>query len=77
MNDNDNAQYAQYAHVVGLETMTTKEHSITRAFEHAKGTKGTHQYKEIGDDIAVGTIYLKKSILNGDVPDTIDVTVVW
>ena len=51
--------------------------TITRDFEHAKETKGTHQYKETGDDIAVGTIYLKKPVLKGDVPDKITVTVVW
>lgn len=53
------------------------KHTIDRQFEHAKETKGTHQYKEIGDDIAIGTIYLKKATLADGVPDTIIVTVVW
>ena len=55
----------------------TDNKTITRVFEHAKETKGTHQYKEVGDDIAVGTIYLKKPVLKGDVPKEITVTVVW
>jgi len=50
---------------------------INREFEHAKETKGTHQYKEIGDDLAIGTIYLKKPVLTDGVPDKITVTVEW
>jgi hypothetical protein len=59
--------------------MATTEHTINREFEHAKETKGTHQYKEIsdGDDVAIGTIYLKKHILTDSVPDKIAVTVEW
>ncbi len=61
--------------IAGLEIMTPN--TITRTFEHAKETKGTHQYKEIGDDIAVGTLYIKKSVLNGEIPDKVTVTIVW
>jgi len=57
--------------------MTTKEHKIEREFEHSKETKGTHQYREIDDDIKIGTIYLKKHALTDGVPDRIAVTVVW
>jgi len=57
--------------------MTTKEHKIEREFEHSKVTKNTHQYKEIGDDIEIGTIYLKKHALSDGVPDKIAVTVEW
>ena len=57
--------------------MTTEEHSITRTFTYAKETKGTHQYKEIGDDLAIGTVYLKKPVLKDGVPDKIAVTVEW
>jgi len=51
--------------------------TINREFEHAKETKGTHQFKEIGDDLAIGTIYLKKPVLKDGVPDKIAVTVEW
>ena len=57
--------------------MTTPEHSITREFVHAKETKGTHQFKESGDDVAIGTIYLKKHVLTDSVPDKITVTMEW
>jgi len=57
--------------------MATKEHKIEREFEHSKETKGTHQFKEIGDDIKIGTIYLKKPVLADGVPDRINVTVEW
>ena len=57
--------------------MATKEHQIEREFEHAKETKGTHQYKEIGDNLKIGTIYLKKHALADGVPDKITVTVEW
>lgn len=60
---------------VGYENMT--EPNITREFQHAKETKGTHQYRETGDDTAIGTLYLKKAILKDGAPDTITVTVVW
>ena len=53
------------------------EPNITREFQHAKETKGTHQYRETGDDTAIGTLYLKKAILKDGAPDTITVTVVW
>ena len=66
----------RYAHY-GRDNVTTKEHTINREFEHAKETKGTHQYKEIGDDIKIGTIYLKKHALTDGVPDKISVTVEW
>jgi hypothetical protein len=51
--------------------------TINREFEHAKETKGTHQFREIGDDVAIGTIYLKKHALTDSVPDKIAVTVEW
>ena len=57
--------------------MTTTEHQIERVFRHAKETKGTHQYKEEGDDVKIGTVYVKKHALTDGVPDTIKVTVVW
>jgi hypothetical protein len=55
----------------------TAEHKIKREFEHAKETKGTHQYKEIGDNVSIGTIYLKKHALADGVPDKISVVVEW
>ena len=57
--------------------MTTEERKIEREFEHAKETKGTHQYKEIGDNLKIGTIYLKKHALADGVPDKITVTLEW
>ncbi len=57
--------------------MTTLEHTITRDFTHAKETKGTHQFKEVGDNVAIGTIYLKKHALTEGAPDKIAVTVTW
>lgn len=69
--------YAHYVQNNGRENMTTKEHTLSREFEHAKETKGTHQYREVGDDVKIGTIYLKKHALTDGVPDTIMVRVVW
>lgn len=57
--------------------MTPTEQTVTRTFEHAKETKGTHQYKEIGDNVAIGNLYLKKHVLTSGVPDKLTVTVVW
>lgn len=63
--------------MIGCESMTTSEHRIECVFTHAKETKGTHQYKEDGDDIKIGTLYLKKHALTDGVPDAVKVTVEW
>ncbi|NIA09339.1 MAG: hypothetical protein GWP10_06335 [Nitrospiraceae bacterium] len=63
--------------IIGCESMTTQEHRIECDFTHSKETKGTHQYKEDGDDVKIGTIYLKKHALKDGVPDQIKVTVEW
>ncbi len=57
--------------------MTTEAHKIECEFKHAKETKGTHQYKEIGDNVNIGTLYLKKHAIPDDVPDKIAVAVTW
>jgi len=51
--------------------------TIVCEFKHAKETKGAHQYKEPADDFKVGTIYLRKSALCGDTPDTITATITY
>lgn len=61
----------------GLDSMTTEAHKIECEFKHAKETKGTHQYKEIGDNVNIGTLYLKKHAIPDDVPDKIAVAVTW
>jgi hypothetical protein len=70
-------------------TMTTK--TIECTFKHSKETKGAHQYKEVTDkqpkategetkgarveDYKIGSLYLRKTALEGDVPETIKATV--
>ena len=54
--------------MTGIKTIVCK-------FTHAKETKGTHQYKATGDDYKIGTIYIRKSALDGDVPKEITATV--
>jgi len=54
--------------------MNTK--TIECTFTHAKETKGAHQYKEDAtDDYKIGSLYLRKTALGGDVPQTIKATV--
>jgi hypothetical protein len=55
--------------------MTTK--TIECEFTHAKETKGAHQYKETADDYKIGTLYLRKTAIDGDTPKTVKVTVEW
>lgn len=47
--------------------------------EHSKETKGTHQYKEDGDQPKIGTIYVPKRTLKDDLgedqPDEITVSI--
>ena len=58
-----------------LSTMTTK--TIECEFTHSKETKGAHQYKEDADDYKIGSLYLRKTALGGDVPQTIKAIVTY
>lgn len=45
---------------------TTKTNDpITLTFELDRETKGTFRFAEVGDDPTVGTLYIRKSALNG------------
>ena len=57
------------------KNMTTK--TIECLFTHSKETKGAHQYKEDADDYKIGSLYLRKTALGGDVPQTITATVTY
>jgi len=53
----------------------TETKTIVCKFTHAKETKGAHQYKETDDDYKIGTLYIRKSALGGNVPKEITATV--
>lgn len=60
----------------------TETKTIVCKFEHAKTTKGAHQYQEIEEkkngkttDKKIVTLYLRKTALDGDVPKEITATV--
>ena len=52
-----------------------KTKTIVCEFAHKKETPGAHQYKETSDVDKIGSLYLRKTALGGDVPKTIKATV--
>ena len=57
--------------------MATSKKIAELTFDHERETKGTHRYAEQGDpdNLAVGTLYIRKSQLDGERPDKIKVVI--
>ena len=59
-----------------MNTMSETK-TITCTFTRSKETKGAYQYKEDAEDYKIGSLYLRKTALGGDTPETITATVTY
>jgi len=48
--------------------------TIKRKFEFEKATKNTYRFQEVGNDIAIGTLYVQQDVFE-DEPNKLTVTV--
>ena len=57
--------------------MPAKPNLVKANFDLDRETKGAVRYQERGEDDsqAIRTLYLRKTALNGDVPEAIEVTI--
>jgi len=58
---------------IAREENPMKEIKVKMKF--LRSTPGTHVWKEAGDDYVIGTLYIRKSKVEGEPPQEIEVTV--
>lgn len=53
----------------------TATKGTTVEFEFERSTKNKHRYAEVADEPVIGTLYVGKSALGEDAPETLTVTI--